>query len=177
MIKVKYIPQTEITQSDINEFKLKSAGTPFSISSDKRMISVGDLILVNPIIKDVRNPIVYWEMDSNKPKYRKTNRYSYILIGSDNLGDVEFKSDMDSWKDVNQLMEDVGLSESVLVQRLLDAMDGIDVTNPLRRYEKRLSSERIERNSRVMVQSPKGETLFMKYKKAIPLFKVGYRLM
>jgi hypothetical protein len=74
-------------------------------------------------------------------------------------------------------MDDNGLAEAVLVQRLLDAIDGIDVTNPIRRYENRLQSERVGRNSRVMVQSPKGETLFMKYKKAIPLFKIGYRLM
>jgi hypothetical protein len=74
-------------------------------------------------------------------------------------------------------MEDGGLVETVLVQRLIDAIDGIDVTNPIRRYENKIVSQKINRNERVMIQSPKGETIFMKYKKAIPLFKVGYKLI
>jgi hypothetical protein len=177
LIKVKYVEPSEITQNDIDEFKLESSSLPFNTSSTKRMVYVSDLVLVNPVIKDVRNQIVYWELDSNKTKYRKTVRYSYILVQTDNLGDVEFKSDIEGWKDVNQLMEDEGLSQTVLVQRLIDSIDGIDVTNPIRRYENKIVSQKINRNERVMIQSPKGETIFMKYKKAIPLFKVGYKLI
>jgi hypothetical protein len=177
-ITVKYVEPSEITQLDIDGFKSNtSESIPFMIHPTKRMIYVAGLVFVNPTIKDVRNQIVYWELDSNKPKYRKTVRYSYILVQTDNLGDVEFKSDIEGWKDVNQLMEDTGLAETVLVQRLIDAIDGIDITNPIRRYENRLYSEKVDRNKRVMVQSPKGETLFMKYKKAIPLINQGYKLI
>jgi len=181
LIRVRNIEPSEVTDSDISDFRNKveelEMDKPYMVHPTKRMVYVAGLVLVNPTIKDVRNQIVYWELDTNKPKYRKTLRYSYVVVSTDNLGDVEFKSDYESWKDVNQLMEDGGLVETVLVQRLIDAIDGIDVTNPIRRYENKVFSEKVDRNKRVMVQSPKGETLFMKYKKAIPLFTQGYRLI
>jgi hypothetical protein len=177
LIKVKYVEPSEITQGDIDEFKLKSAYLPFNTSDTKRMVYVSNLVLVNPVIKDKRNSVIYWELDSSKQKYRKTVRYSYVLVQTDNLGDVEFKSDQENWKDVNQLMEDEGLYETVSVQRLIDCLNGIDITSNLRRYNKQETSDKIPRNKKVVLRSPDGEMVFIKSKKAQPMLDMGYQII
>jgi hypothetical protein len=177
LIKVKYIEPSEIAQKDIDDFKFQSARVPFNTSTTKRMICVSGLTLVNPVIKDKRNSIIYWELDSNKQKYRKTARYSYVVVQTDNLGDVEFKSDQEDWKDVDQLMQDEGLYETVIVQRLIDALNGIDITSNQRRYNKQETSDKIPRNKKVVLRSPDGEMVFIKYKKTKPMLDMGYQII
>ena len=75
-------------------------------------------------------------------------------------------------------MEDIGLFECVIAQRLIDSIDGIDVSDPIRRYNPQIRAERKPgRNERVMLQSPEGEMEFVKYKKAEPLLSKGYQLV
>jgi hypothetical protein len=75
-------------------------------------------------------------------------------------------------------MEDAGLLEAVLVQRAIDAIDGIDITDKSRAYTETVQSKKEpSRNERVMLQSSAGETVFIKYKKAEEYIKMGYRLL
>ena len=192
-MKVKLINPSPITSEDIELYREKTSklrGVVFTsndIGLDKRIVSVRligdtDLILVNPkIVKTSDNLVVYFERDSLKPiKVRKTIRNTYVVVDTDNLGQVEFKpsSENNKWETQNQFMEDAGLLESVLVQRAIDAIDGIDITDKSRAYTQTVQSNKQPgRNERVMIQSPQGETLFVKYKKAEEYLKVGYTIL
>lgn len=192
-MKVKLINPSPITSEDIELYREKTSklrGVVFTsndIGLDKRIVSVRligdtDLILVNPrIAKTSDNLVVYFERDSLKPtKVRKTIRNTYVVVDTDNLGQVEFKpsSENNKWETQNQFMEDAGLLESVLVQRAIDAIDGIDITDKSRAYTQTVQSNKQPgRNERVMIQSPQGETLFVKYKKAEEYIKLGYSVL
>ena len=203
-MKVKYVEQTEVTSDDLSAFNKQLEGTkkPFVTANDfgmnKRIIAINlsddhRMVLVNPTFKIKSEAVlVYPEMDSLKPKrVRKTIRHVQFIVSTDNLGDVEFSADRPSWKNLDELMGDSGLFEAVMVQRMIDAIDGIDVTSPKRRYNqplttrKQVGSEWVEqttstrviggRNERVMMQNEKGDTVFVKNKVADVYTKRGYK--
>jgi peptide deformylase len=192
-MKVKLINPSPILNDDIELYKDRTSklkGVVFTsndIGLDKRIVSVrligdDDLVLVNPVIVEKSdNLLVYFEKDSNKAnKVRKTIRYPYLIVDSDNLGRVEFKAtnETNKWESLNHLMEDAGLLEAVLVQRAIDAIDGIDITDKSRAYTETVQSKKEpSRNERVMLQSSAGETVFVKYKKAEEYIKMGYQLL
>jgi peptide deformylase len=192
-MKVKLINPSPILNDDIELYKDRTSklkGVVFTsndIGLDKRIVSVrligeDDLVLVNPVIVEKSdNLLVYFEKDSNKAnKVRKTIRYPYLIVDTDNLGRVEFKAtnETNKWENINHLMEDAGLLEAVLVQRAIDAIDGIDITDKSRAYTETVQSKKEpSRNERVMLQSSTGETVFVKYKKAEEYIKMGYRLL
>jgi hypothetical protein len=192
-MKVKLINPSPILNDDIELYKDRTSklkGVVFTsndIGLEKRIVSVrligeDDLVLVNPVIVEKPdNLLVYFEKDSNKAnKVRKTIRYPYLIVDTDNLGRVEFKAtnENNKWESLNHLMEDAGLLEAVLVQRAIDAIDGIDITDKSRAYTETVQSKKEpSRNERVMLQSSTGETVFVKYKKAEEYIKMGYRLL
>jgi len=192
-MKVKLINPSPILNDDIEFYKDRTSklkGVVFTsndIGLDKRIVSVrligeDDLVLVNPVIVEKPdNLLVYFEKDSNKAnKVRKTIRYPYLIVDTDNLGRVEFKAtnENNKWESLNHLMEDAGLLEAVLVQRAIDAIDGIDITDKIRAYTETVQSKKEpSRNERVMLQSSVGETVFVKYKKAEEYIKMGYQLL
>jgi hypothetical protein len=192
-MKVKLINPSPILNDDIELYKDRTSklkGVVFTsndIGLEKRIVSVrligeDDLVLVNPVIVEKPdNLLVYFEKDSNKAnKVRKTIRYPYLIVDTDNLGRVEFKAtnETNKWESLNHLMEDAGLLEAVLVQRAIDAIDGIDITDKSRAYTETVQSKKEpSRNERVMLQSSAGETVFVKYKKAEEYIKLGYRLL
>jgi hypothetical protein len=192
-MKVKLINPSPILNDDIELYKDRTSklkGVVFTsndIGLEKRIVSVrligeDDLVLVNPVIVEKPDSLlVYFEKDSNKAnKVRKTIRYPYLIVDTDNLGRVEFKAtnENNKWESLNHLMEDAGLLEAVLVQRAIDAIDGIDITDKSRAYTETVQSKKEpSRNERVMLQSSAGETVFVKYKKAEEYIKMGYRLL
>lgn len=190
---VKYISESLIETSDIDFYKEKTSklkGFVFNandIDLNKRIISVrvigdDDLILVNPkIVNTSNNSIVYYEKDTYKSnKVRKTVRFSSIIVETDNLGMVEFKptNEKPKWESYKDFMEDAGLLECVLVQRAIDAINGIDITHKSRAYTETITApKKPNRNDRVMLQSPNGETVFIKYKNSDEYIKKGYSLV
>lgn len=191
-MKVKLIENSNIDLNDIEFYKnavSKLKGVVFNandVGMDKRIVSVrvmtdDDLILVNPkIVKVSETPVVYYERDTYKPtKVRKTVRHSYMIVETDNLGNVEFKStfEVGKWKSANEFMGDPGLLECILVQRAIDSINGIDITHPSIAYKEQRTNDKMGRNERVMLQSPSGETLFIKYKKADEYISKGYKVL
>ena len=191
-MKVQKINQSPITSDDVVQYKEaidKLEGIMFNASDvnmDKRIITIrlgnieDELTLVNPtIIKATDTPLVYFEKDTNKDtKVRKTIRHPYLLINTDNLGQVEFKANQSEWKDADEFFGDVGLLECVLVQRAIDAIDGIDVTSPLRQYSETIRKDKEPgRNERVMLQGPEGEMEFVKSKKVDSYLQKGWNLI
>jgi hypothetical protein len=68
--------------------------------------------------------------------------------------------------------------EAVLAQRLIDAINGIDITHPTRQYsETVLKDKEPGRNERVMLQGPNGEMEFVKSKKVDSYLEKGWNLI
>jgi hypothetical protein len=191
-MKVQKINQSPITSDDVVEYKEaidKLEGVLFNandVNMNKRIITIrlgnkeDQLTLVNPtIIKATDTPLVYFEKDTNKDtKVRKTIRHPYLLINTDNLGQVEFKANQSDWKDADEFFGDIGLLECVLIQRAIDSIDGIDVTSPLRQYSETVRKDKEPgRNERVMLQGPAGEMEFVKSKKVDSYLQKGWNLI
>lgn len=189
---VQKINETSITADDIAKYKesiSKLKGVAFNgldVGIDKRIITIrlreveNELTLVNPKIIQVSDkPLVYFEKDTHKSnKVRKTIRYPWLVINTDNLGKVEFKSEKDDWKDANEFFMDSGLLECVLVQRAIDSIDGIDITHPTRQYSETIKKDsKPGRNERVMLQGPQGEMEFVKSKKINSYLDKGWQMI
>jgi hypothetical protein len=191
-MKVQKIESSTITSDDVKFYKeaiSKLDGVIFSgadVNIDKRIITIrlgnkeDELTLVNPKpISKSDKPLVYFEKDTFKEnKIRKTIRYPWFVLETDNLGKVEFKSDKTEWKDADEFFSDAGLLEAVLVQRALDAIDGVDITHPLRQYSETVRKDKEPgRNERVMLQGPNGEMEFVKSKKVDSYLTKGWNLI
>ena len=188
-MKIKRIEQSPISKEDIDNYKLlvqQREGmmhTANDVGIDKRIITFrpdtkeNELTLVNPrIIEGTDNPVVYFEKDNYKHKIRKTVRFAQLVVETDNLGKVEFKSDKTKWKNADEFMEDAGLFESVHIQKLIDAIDGIELTHPARQYKETVSvGKKPGRNERIMLQSDSGEMVFVKAKQAESYYQLGYK--
>jgi len=191
-MKVQKINESPITSEDISLYKeaiSKLEGFMFTaadVNIDKRIITIrlgnveDELTLVNPkVIKYSDTPLVYYEKDTYKQtKVRKTIRSPYVLIDTDNLGQVEFKAEKNDWKNSDEFFGDVGLVECVLVQRLIDAIEGIDITHTNRQYSETVVKDKEPgRNERVMLQGPAGEMEFIKSKKVDSYLEKGWNLI
>ena len=191
-MKVQKIKEGPVTQTDITEYRetiSKLDGVVFTASDvniDKRIITIrlgnveDELTLVNPKVSQLsQTPLVYFEKDSHKSgKIRKTIRHPYLLIDTDNLGQVEFKANQSDWKGADDFFGDVGLLECVLIQRAMDAIDGIDITHPTRQYSETIIKDKEPgRNERVMLQGPAGEMEFVKSKKIDSYLQKGWSLI
>jgi hypothetical protein len=191
-MKVQKINESTITQDDINSYKVaisKLDGFVFNaadVNMDKRIVTIrlgnveDELTLVNPtVVKYSENPLVYFEKDTYKSsKVRKTIRVPYLIINTDNLGQVEFKAEKSDWKNSDEFFGDVGLVECVLVQRAIDAINGIDITHPTRQYSETITKDKEPgRNERVMLQGPAGEMEFVKSKKVDSYLQKGWNII
>jgi len=191
-MKIKKINHSSITNDEISFYKesiSKLEGFVFNaadVNIDKRIITLrlgnkeDELTLVNPKVLQVSDkPLVYFEKDTYKTnKVRKTIRYPWVVLDTDNLGKVEFKAEKDEWKDADEFFGDAGLLEAVLVQRALDAIDGIDITHPARAYSETVVKDKEPgRNERVMLQGPNGEMEFVKNKKVDSYLQKGWNLI
>ena len=189
---VKKIEQSKITADDVFSYKesiSKLNGIVFNASDvnlDKRIITIrlgnveDELTLVNPkIITKSENYVIYFEKDTYKPnKVRKTLRHPWFVVDTDNLGKVEFKANKTEWKDADEFFSDAGLLECALVQRAIDAIDGIDITHPQRAFSETITKEKkTGRNERVMLQGPTGEMEFVKSKKVDSYLEKGWQLV
>ena len=192
-MKIKKINEAPISAEDVSYYKSSISnlnGIVFSaadVSLDKRIITIrlgnkeDELTLVNPkVISLSDRPLVYFEKDTNKNKVRKTIRYPWIVLETDNLGKVEFKATSETfdWKTADEFFSDAGLLEAVLVQRALDAIDGIDITHPTRQYSETITKDKAPgRNERVMLQGPAGEMEFVKSKKVDSYLQKGWSVI
>ena len=192
-MKIKKINHGPISAEDVSNYKHLVSnldGIVFSaadVSLDKRIITIrlgnkeNELTLVNPKVISISDkPLVYFEKDTNKNKVRKTIRYPWLVVDTDNLGKVEFKATSETfdWKTADEFFSDAGLLEAVLVQRGLDAIDGIDITHPARQYSETITKDKQPgRNERVMLQGPNGEMEFVKNKKVDSYLQKGWNLI
>ena len=143
------------------------------------------LLLINPKVTEVsKDTVAYVEqclsLDKTMRKPTKTVRHKSFTVECDNLGTVIFSPDNkeSNWKDSNEFFSDEGLLECVCAQHEIDHLDGILITDSMRRYTTTIVREKkYGRNERVMVKLPSGDTEFMKYKKAEPLLTQGAEIL
>ena len=183
----KQIQPTQLTQEQIDDISVKLleglklyGGIGLSanqIGLDIRacVINVVEpLVLINPRVVEVsQDTVAYVEQCLSIPKTMrkpvKTVRHKSITIECDNLGTVVFSPDnkIGNWKDGEEFFQDMGLLECVCAQHEIDHLNGVLITDPIRRYNPTYYAPKTYgRNEMVMVKLPNGETEFMKYKKA-----------
>jgi peptide deformylase len=183
----KQIQPTQLTQEQIDDISVKLleglklyGGIGLSanqIGLDVRacVINVVEpLVLINPRVVEVsQDTVAYVEQCLSIPKTMrkpvKTVRHKSITIECDNLGTVVFSPDnkIGNWKDGEEFFQDMGLLECVCAQHEIDHLNGVLITDPIRRYNPTYYAPKTYgRNEMVMVKLPNGETEFMKYKKA-----------
>ena len=149
------------------------------------VINVKDpLVLINPKVTEVsKETVAYVEqclsLEKTMRKPVKTIRHKSFTVECDNLGTVIFSSDSkEEWKDSNEFFGDEGLLECVCAQHEIDHLNGILITDSIRRYTATVTStKKYGRNDRVMVKLSNGDTEFMKYKKAQPLLSQGAEIL
>ena len=141
------------------------------------------LVLINPIVTEVsKETVAYVEqclsLEKTMKKPVKTVRHKSFTVECDNLGTVIFSSDSNEWKDSNEFFGDEGLLETVCAQHEIDHLNGILITDKVRRYTTTVTAtKKYGRNEMVMVKLPDGKTEFMKYKKALPLLSIGCEIL
>ena len=141
------------------------------------------LVLINPVVTEVsKETVAYVEqclsLDKTMKKPVKTVRHKSFTVECDNLGTVIFSTDSTEWKDSNEFFSDEGLLETVCAQHEIDHLNGILITDTIRRYTTTVTApKKYGRNERVMVKLPNGNTEFMKYKKAEPLLSIGCEIL
>ena len=141
------------------------------------------LVLINPRVTEVsKETVAYVEqclsLDKTMKKPVKTVRHKSFTVECDNLGTVVFSPDSKEWKDSNEFFSDEGLLETVCAQHELDHLNGVLITDKIRRYTTTVvSTKKYGRNDRVMVKLSNGDTEFMKYKKAQPLLSQGAEIL
>ena len=142
------------------------------------------LVLINPRVTEVsKETVAYIEQCLSIPKSMrkpvKTVRFKSFTVECDNLGTVIFSPDSkEEWKDSNEFFGDEGLLECVCAQHEIDHLNGVLITDSVRRYTTTVTStKKYGRNDRVMVKLPNGDTEFMKYKKAEPMLKLGAEIL
>jgi peptide deformylase len=188
-MKVKKIENSVITTEDIDNYikaisKLKGrAFTAADVNMDKRIITIRmddvdtEVTMVNPTILESSDKfVVYFEVDEAKPhKVRKTRRSSYLVVDTENLGKVEFQSTLKDWKSSEDFMLDLGLQECVLVQKAIDAINGVTINDPIRKYTTTVyNPDKVGRNEKILMQSEDNQMVFVKSKFA-PLYEAkGY---
>lgn len=192
-MRIKKIEPSIITASDITAYQKAIFGvkgimlTASDVGIDKRIITVrsftkegmNELTLVNPVVTETKDPFAFVERDTMKPKRsRKTVRFKEITVETDNLGKLTLKADDKLIKTLEDLYSNDGLMECVCVQRLIDAINGVDVTSPLRKYSITQHTDRTYgRNDSVMLENEDGESVFIKYKHSEPYLALGYKLI
>jgi len=142
------------------------------------------LVLINPRVTEVsKETVAYVEQCLSIPKSMrkpvKTVRFKSFTVECDNLGTVIFSPDQkEEWKDSDEFFSDEGLLECVCAQHEIDHLNGVLITDSVRRYTTTVTStKKYGRNDRVMVKLPNGDTEFMKYKKAEPMLKLGAEIL
>jgi peptide deformylase len=141
------------------------------------------LVLINPKVTEAsKDTVAYVEqclsLDKTMKKPVKTVRHKTFTVECDNLGTVIFSNDSNEWKDSNEFFADEGLLECVCAQHEIDHLNGVLITDKVRRYTTTVTApKKYGRNERVKVKLLNGDTEFMKYKKAEPMIALGAEIL
>lgn len=186
-------PKTEITQKEADELReelekalqkypgIGISATQLGIKKRVCLIKFGEeeLFLVNPMIKEKSNEgFLFYEGCLSIPrsleKPIRTVRACKIIIDSDNMGEMTFEINPEGDKQGEQVSKETMMT--VVVQHEIDHMDGFTIKD--RVYSTTvINKTNYGRNDKVVMKSPDGEMIEVKYKKANDYFLKGYEIV
>lgn len=185
------VEKTDMTQieSDILQNTLRSVLKSIGASSisanqigiNKRacLISINDveLFLLNPIITERSNEgFLFYEacdsISSTLKKPIKTVRSTYVVVNTDNLGELRFETYV---KPDSKEVSDETL-KTVLIQHEIDHLDGITIKDRIYSTTVR-NRKNYGRNDKIVMKSPNGELIEVKYKNANSFLLKGYEVV
>jgi peptide deformylase len=185
--------KTEITQQESDELRLQLSealvkhpglgisATQIGIKKRVCLIKFGDeeLFLVNPIIKEKsKEGFLFFEgclsIPSTLTKPIRTIRASKVIIETDNLGELTFEINPDGDTQNESISKETMMT--VIVQHEIDHLDGFTIKDRVYNTQvvKRVN---YGRNDLIVMKSPKGELVEVKYKKANNYFLQGYEIV
>jgi len=189
----KPVPKSELTQFEADILRdtlfaaLKGMGgvglSANQIGVNKRacVIKVNDteLFLLNPIIVErSKDGFLFYEgclsMPDTMKKPVRTIRANYIVVQTDNLGEIRFEINPEEDRAGDKVSEDT--MKTVIVQHEIDHLDGITIKD--RVYSTTVvKKQEYGRNDKVIMKSPDGELIEVKVKKANNYFLQGYEIV
>jgi peptide deformylase len=186
-------PKTEITQQEADELRhqleeglkqhpgLGISATQLGIKKRACLIQFGDedLFLLNPVIKEKSNEgFLFYEGCLSIPRTIerpiRTIRACKVVIDTDNLGEMTFEINPEGDKQGEQISKETMMT--VIVQHEIDHLDGFTIKD--RVYTTTVvKKQTYGRNDKVVMKSPEGDMVEIKYKKANDYFLKGYEIV
>ena len=185
--------KTEITQQEADELRnvlsngmnlypgLGISATQLGIKKRVCLIKFGDeeLFLLNPIIKEKsKEGFLFYEgclsIPSTLTKPVRTIRACKIVVDTDNLGELTFEINPEGDKQNEQVSKETMMT--VIVQHEIDHLDGFTIKD--RVYSTTIiKKNNYGRNDKVIMKSPEGDVVEVKYKNANKYFLQGYEIV
>jgi peptide deformylase len=137
------------------------------------------LFLLNPVIVERSNEgFIFYEGCLSIPdtikKPVRTLRSTYIVVQTDNLGEIRFEINPEEDRAGEKVSRDTMMS--VIVQHEIDHLDGITIKD--RVYTTTfVKKQSYGRNDKIVMKAPNGELVEVKYKKANDYFLKGYEIV
>jgi peptide deformylase len=189
----KSVPKSELSQFEADILKdtlfaaLKGLGgvglSANQIGVNKRacVIKFNDeeLFLLNPVITQRSNEgFIFYEgclsMPDTIKKPVRTIRSTKVVVMTDNLGELVFEVNTEEDRDKDQISADT--MKTVIVQHEIDHLDGITIKD--RVYSTTVVKKQdYGRNDKIVMKSPQGELVEVKFKKANDYFLKGYEVV
>jgi len=186
-------PKTEITQDEADELRMKLtkaliehpglgiSATQIGVKKRACYIKFGDeeLFLVNPVIKEKsKEGFLFYEgclsIPSTIQRPVRTIRASKIIVQTDNLGELTFEINPEGDKANESVSKETMMT--VIVQHEIDHLDGFTIKD--RVYNTQVvKRQNYGRNDLIVMKSPQGELVEVKYKKANNYFLQGYEIV
>lgn len=186
-------PKTEITQEEADQLRtqleeglkqhpgLGISATQLGIKKRACLIKFGDedLFLLNPVIKEKsKEGFLFYEGCLSIPRTLKspirTIRACKIVIDTDNFGELTFEINPEGDKQGEQVSKETMMT--VIVQHEIDHLDGFTIKD--RVYTTTIIKRNdYGRNDKVVMKSPNGDMVEVKYKKANNYFLKGYEIV
>jgi peptide deformylase len=185
--------KSEITQQESDELRKKLekalienpglgiSATQIGIKKRACYIKFNDeeLFLLNPIIKEKsKEGFIFYEgclsIPSTLTKPVRTIRACKLVVDTDNLGQLTFEINPDGDKVNEQVSKETMMT--VIVQHEIDHLDGITIKD--RVYTTTIiKKQTYGRNDKVVMKSPEGDMVEVKYKNANKYFLQGYEIV
>ena len=111
---------------------------------------------------------------STEKKPIRTIRANYVVVQTDNLGELRFEINPEKDREGDRVSDDT--MKTVVVQHEIDHLDGITIKE--RVYSTTVVKKQdYGRNEKVVMKSPDGELIEVKVKKANNYFLQGYEIV
>jgi peptide deformylase len=138
-----------------------------------------ELFLLNPIITErSKDSFIFYEgclsMPDTIKKPVRTLRSNRVVVMTDNLGELIFEVNTEEDRAGDKVSADT--MKTVIVQHEIDHLDGITIKD--RVYSTTIVKKQdYGRNDKIVMKSPEGELVEVKFKKANDLFLKGYEVV